>query len=152
MDNVSANSGYSTYTSQPGPSDKADSTLSSQSSVTSDAEASFAQPILEDLVHSSTILANQDSIGGSNISFEIESSNTPTYDNVNDSQVLVAPEYKEGLRTQPAIAKLTEFEWESVICEQMKRHNTANNIKVIPINVDSKKILGFLQISSRTAQ
>ena len=34
---------------QPGPNDKDDSTISSQPSVTSDAEASFAQPIAEDL-------------------------------------------------------------------------------------------------------
>ena len=92
VDNASANSEYSTDTSQPGTNDKDDSTISSQPSVTGDAEASFARPIAENLVHSSTILANKDSIIGSNISFGIESPNTPTYDNVNDRQVLVAPE------------------------------------------------------------
>ena len=131
VDHVSANSGYSTYASQPGPNVKDDSTMSSQSSVASDAEASFTQPITEDLVHSSTILTNQDSVIGSNVSFGIGIA--PTCANINASQVLVAPEYKEELRTHPVIAKLTHFEWELVKRERMKQH-IANNIKEIPIN------------------
>ena len=71
VDNVSANSGYSTDPSQLEPNNKDDSTISSQPSVTSDAEVLFSQPIAEDLVYSSTILANQDSIIGSDISFGI---------------------------------------------------------------------------------
>ena len=71
-----------TYTSQWGPCDNDDSTISSQLSVTRDANASFTQPIAEGSVHSSTTLANQHSIIGSNISFEIESPNMPTYANV----------------------------------------------------------------------
>ena len=90
MVDVSTNSGHSAYTSQPGPSDKDDSTISSQPSVTSDANASFTHPIAEDSVHLSTILANQHSIIGSNIFFGIESPNT-----LNASQVFVETEYKE---------------------------------------------------------
>ena len=75
VDDVSADSGHSAYTSQPGPSDKDDSTISSQPSITSDANASFTQPITEDSVHSSTILADKHSIIGSNISFGVESPN-----------------------------------------------------------------------------
>ena len=82
VDDVSADSGHSAYTSQPGPIDKDDFTISSQPSVTSDANASFSHPIAENSVHSSTTLANQHSIIGSNISFEIESPNMPTYANV----------------------------------------------------------------------
>ena len=52
--------------------------------------------------------SNQDSIIGSNISFVTE--NTPAYANINTSHVLVAPEYKGDLRTQPVSAKLTQFE------------------------------------------
>ena len=48
MNNVSAYSGESTYTSQPGPSDKDDYTISSQPSVTSDANVSFTRPIAEE--------------------------------------------------------------------------------------------------------
>ena len=49
----------------------------------------------------------QDLIIQTNLYFGMKSPNTPTYDNVNDTQVLVASEYKEDLRTQPVIAKLT---------------------------------------------
>ena len=49
-----------TYTSQPpGPSDKDDSTILSQPSVTSDANTSFTRPIAGDSVHSNTILAGE---------------------------------------------------------------------------------------------
>ena len=86
VDEVSANSGYSTYTSQSRPSDKDDFTMSSQLSVTSDANAFFTQPIAEDSVNSTTMHANQHSVIGSNISFGIESPDTPTYaNNVNVS-------------------------------------------------------------------
>ena len=44
-DDVSAKLGHSAYISQPGPSNKDDSTISSQFSVTSDANASFTQTI-----------------------------------------------------------------------------------------------------------
>ena len=101
---VSANSGHSTYTSQPGPSDKDDSTISSQPRVTSDANASFTHPIAEESVHSNTRLANQHSIIGSTISFGIESPNTPTYANdVNASHLLVETKYKEDFHNQPII-------------------------------------------------
>ena len=59
VDDVSANLRHSAYISQPEPSDKDDSTTSSQLSVTSDTNASFSQPIEEDSVHSSTTLTNQ---------------------------------------------------------------------------------------------
>ena len=110
VDNVSANSGYSTYTSQPGPSNKDESTISSQLSVTSDANASFTQPIVKYSVHSSTTLTNQDSIIGSN------------------------PEYKEDLHNQPVITELAQYEWELVIRKRMERH-IANNIKGIITNI-----------------
>ena len=71
----SADSGHSTYTSHSGPSDKDGSTISSQPSITSDTNASFTHPIAEKSVHSNTTLANQHSIIGSNISFGTESSN-----------------------------------------------------------------------------
>ena len=92
VDEVSANSGNITYTytSQSGPSDKDNSTISSQLGVTGDANASFTWPIAEDLVHSNTILADEHSIIGSNISFGIESPDMPTYANVD--QVLIVPE------------------------------------------------------------
>ena len=131
VDDVSADSGHSAYTAQPGPSDKDDSTTSSQPSVTSDANASFTQPITEDSVHSSTILADEHLIIGSNISFGIESPNMPTHANVN--QVLVAPEYKEELHSQPIIAELTQHEWELVTRERVKQH-ISNNIKEIITN------------------
>ena len=78
MDDLSASSGHSDYTSQPGPSDKDNSTRSSQLSVTNDANASFTKPIAEVLVHSSATLANQHSVIENNISFGIESPNMPT--------------------------------------------------------------------------
>ena len=46
----------------------------------------------------------------------------PTHTNVNASQILVAPEYKEDLHNQPIIAELTQHEWELVIHKQMKQH------------------------------
>ena len=131
MDNVSADSGHSAYTGQPGPSDKDDSTTPSQPSVTSDANASFNQPITEDQVHSSTILADEHLIIGSNISFGIESPIIPTHANVD--QVLVAPEYKEELYSQPIIAELTQHEWELVTRERVKQH-ISNNVKEIITN------------------
>ena len=51
VDGVYADSGHSAYTSQPGPSDKDDSTISSQPSITNDANASFTQTNTEDSVH-----------------------------------------------------------------------------------------------------
>ena len=75
VDNVSSNSGHRTYTSQPEPSNEDDSTIPIQTSVTSDANASFTHPIAEDSVHSNTILAGEHSIIESNISFGIESPN-----------------------------------------------------------------------------
>ena len=89
VDGVSADSGHSAYTSQPEPSDKDGSTISIQPSITSDANASFTQPITEDSVHSSTILADEQSIIRSNISFGIESLNMPTHANI--GQILAAP-------------------------------------------------------------
>ena len=119
MDDVSADSGHSAYTSQPEPS------------ITNDANASFTQPITEDSVHSSTILADEHSIIGSNISFGIESPNMPTHANI--SQILAAPEYKEEVYSQPIIAELTQYEWELVTRERVKQH-ISNNIKEIITN------------------
>ena len=131
VDDVSADSGHSAYTSQPGPSDKDDSTISSQPSITNDANASFTQPITEDSVHLSTMLSDKHSIIGSNISFGIESPNMPTHANI--GQVLAAPEYKEEVYSQPIIAELTQYEWELVTRKQMKQH-ISNNIKEIITN------------------
>ena len=110
VDEVSANSGNITYTytSQSGPSDKDNSTISSQLGVTGDANASFTWPIAEDLVHSNTILADEHSIIGSNISFGIESLNMPPHANI--GQVLAALEYKEEVYSKPIIAELTQYE------------------------------------------
>ena len=119
VDDVSADSGHSAYTSQPEPS------------ITNDANASVTQPITEDSVHASTILANEHSIIGSNISFGIESPNTPTLANI--GQVLAAPEYKEEVCSQPIITELTQYEWELVTRKQMTQH-ISNNIKDIIIN------------------
>ena len=135
MDDISADSGHSAYTSQPGPSDKDDSTISSQPSITNDANASFTQPITEDSVHSSTILSDEHSIIGSNISFGIESPNMPT--NANIGQVLAAPEYKEELYSRHIIAELTQYEWELVTRERVKQH-ISNNIKKIITNTQSR--------------
>ena len=90
MDDVSADSRHIAYTSQPEPNDKGDSTISSQHSATSDANASFTYPIADDSVHLNTILTDKHSIIGSNISFGIESPNMPTYANID--QVLIDPE------------------------------------------------------------
>ena len=136
VDGVSANLRYSN-TSQLWPSNKDDSTISSRLSVTSDANASFTSPIVEDSVHSSTTLANQRTIIRRNISFGIESPNTPTYaNNVNTSQVLIETEYKEDFHNQPITAELTQHGWEVVIC-------TRTNEAKQHIQTISK---GFLQI------
>ena len=119
MDDVSAYCAHSAYTSQPEPS------------ITNDANASFSQPITEDSVHSSTILSNEPSIIVSNISLEIESSNTPTYANI--CQVLAAPAYKEEVYSRPIIAELTQDEWELVTRERVKQH-ISNTIKEIIAN------------------
>jgi len=116
---VSTDSGHSAYTSQPEPS------------ITNDANASFTQPITEDSVHSSTILADEHSIIGSNISFGIESPNTPTH--INIGQVFAAPEYKQEVYSQPIITELTQYAWELVTSERVKQHIT-NNIKEIITN------------------
>ena len=122
VDNVSSNSGHSTYTSQLRPSNEDDSTISSQTSVTSDAKSSFTHQNAEDSVHSNTIFADEHSIIGSNM-----------YLFRNVDQVLVAPEYKGELHDQPIIAELTQYEWELVIREQMKQH-ISNNINEISMN------------------
>ena len=132
MDDVSADSGQSAYTSQPGPNDKDNSTISSQPIITSGANASFTQPITEDSVHSSTILAVEHSIIGSNISFRIESQNMPTYANVD--QVLIVPEYKGELHNQPTIAELTEH-----VC--MGTGNTRTN--TVHISNNTKEIMYY---------
>ena len=72
VDNVSTDSGHSITND--------DCTISSQPSITNDANASFTQPITEDPVHSSTMLADEHSIIGSNILFGfIESPNMPMH-------------------------------------------------------------------------
>ena len=66
---------------------------STRLSITNDANASLTQPITEDSVHSSTILSDEHSIIGSNISLGfIESPNMQTHANV--GQVLAAPELR----------------------------------------------------------
>ena len=119
VNNASADSGHSPYTNQ------------SESSVTNDADASFTHPITENSVNSDTVLADEHSIIGSNISFGIESPNMPTH--INIGQVLAAPEYKEEVYSQPIIAELTQYEWELVTHKQMKQH-ISNNIKEIITN------------------
>ena len=96
------NAGHSIYTSQPRTSDTDDSRISSQPSVTSDANASFTRPIAEESVHLNTTLPNQHSIIGSNISFGINSPNAPTHANaVNASQVLVETKTKKTFTIDP---------------------------------------------------
>ena len=81
MDDASADSGHSAYTSRPESSDKDDSSISSQPIITNDENASFTQPTTEDSVHSSTILSDEHSIIVNNISFGIESPNMPMHAN-----------------------------------------------------------------------
>ena len=131
MDDVSADSGHSSHTSQPGLSiTNDDSTVSSQPSITNDANVSFTQPITEDSVHSRATLADKHSIIGSNISFGfIESPNMPTHANV--GQALAAPRYKEEVNSNLIIAELTQYKWELVTRNQVKQHISSNVKEII---------------------
>ena len=84
-------SDVSSYSSRPTLESRGKSAVSDHTSVTSHSKSvSFAEPVVEDQVYSSTVLSDSDSILGSEIAFEM--GEYPTDEEVN--QVLVSQEYK----------------------------------------------------------